>query len=405
MSVSKKQIFLPMAVIAGGILLAVFIVMSRSGAEKRDEEKVVPYVSVEHVKLAPIQLVAHSQGEVTSRYETRLVSQVSGKILQVSPKFESGGLVQKGELLAQIDPFDYEVRVQQAKANLASARAAFIQERAQGRVAEAEWAAISNAEPSELGLRKPQQEQALASVKASEAAYTQAQKDLERTQILAPFDAIVKSRSVSPGTFVNTGGAVGELLDVSVAEVRLPVNQADFAVLQQAGREARVALEGVVYGQTHVWDAQVVRDEGLIDPASRMIYLVAQVQDPYSAKPENKGKPRLPFGTYVKAKINGRLLESAIKIPRRLFVNGALPLIKDSKLSLQEVVVAKQEGKFSIVSEGVLDGDLMVVSTLDAPISGMKVTWEGAPTSDEESESAIAAADSSIKKDSAQEIK
>ncbi|ABD82353.1 efflux RND transporter periplasmic adaptor subunit [Saccharophagus degradans] len=391
MSVTKQQIFRPIAVLLGGAAVFTLIMFTKSSDDKREEEKLVPYVSVEKVELAPIQLVAHSQGEVRSRYQTRIVSEVSGKVQAVSPAFENGGLVKKGELLAQIDPFDYEVKVQQAKANLASARAAFIQERAQGRVAEAEWASITNAEPSELGLRKPQQEQALASVKAAEAAYTQAQKDLERTQILAPFDALVKSRDVSPGTFLNIGGTLGELLDVSLAEVRLPVNQSDFSILQNAGRNAQVVLRGHVYGQTQTWQARIVRDEGMVDAASRMIYLVAHIIDPYAL---NNATPRLPFGTYVSAEIHGELLPQALKIPRRIFINGAIPVVADHKLELREVTVLKEEGKHSIVSAGLADGDLMVVSTLAAPIAGMELTWEGAPTpkSEEATEKAIASA-------------
>lgn len=404
MSATKKQILFPLAAISGGVLLALMIIMTKAGANKRDEEKTVPFVSVETISLDPIQLVAHSQGEVGARYQTRLVSQVSGKVIEVSPSFENGALVKKGDLLVQIDPFDYKVRAQQAKANLASARAAFIQERAQGQVAEAEWAAISNAEPSELGLRKPQQEQALAAVKASEAAYTQALKDLERTKILAPFDGIVKSREVSPGTFVNVGGNVGELLDVSVAEVRLPVNQSDFAILNEAGQSAQVQLFGTVYGQPNVWQAQVVRDEGLVDADSRMIYLIAHIDDPYTIKPEHEGRARLPFGTYVKAEISGKRLEAAVRVPRRLFINGFLPLVKDQRLTLQEVGIVKEEGKFSIVHEGVLEGDLLVVSTLDAPVAGMEVTWEGAPNplDPQNAESAIASADLQNKKKTAQ---
>lgn len=127
MSVTKQQIFRPIAVLLGGAAVFTLIMFTKSSDDKREEEKLVPYVSVEKVELAPIQLVAHSQGEVRSRYQTRIVSEVSGKVQAVSPAFENGGLVKKGELLAQIDPFDYEVKVQQAKANLASARAAFIQ--------------------------------------------------------------------------------------------------------------------------------------------------------------------------------------------------------------------------------------------------------------------------------------
>lgn len=352
---------------------------SKVPAEKKDKEKPIPNVSVESIEVGPLQLAAASQGEVLPRYETLLVSQVTGVIVNVSPEFVDGGIVKQGELLAQIDPFDYKVRVQQANANLASARAAFIQERAQGQVAEAEWASISTSKPSDLGLRKPQQEQALASVKASEAALTQAKKDLERTEIRAPFDALVRTRDVSLGQFVAIGNQLGQLMDISVAEIRLPVNQADFAILTNRGEMADVDLHGQSYGEEHIWKGRIVRDEGMVNAESRMIFLVAQVSDPYSLL--NETKPRLPFGTYVAANIKGKEVTGA-RIPRRLFVDKKLPLIKENKLSFVEVTQLKQDGKFTIVSGGINTGDLILVSTLDAPVEGMAVSLTNEITSE-----------------------
>lgn len=372
MSATKKKIFFPIFVLLIGIGAFVLLQSTKAPAEKKDKKVHVPYVSVEAVTVEPLQLVARSQGEVMSRYETFLASEVSGVIVDITPEFVNGGIIKKGELLAQIDPFDYDVRVQQANANLASARAAFIQERAQGQVAEAEWATISNAKPSELGLRKPQQEQALAAVKASEAALTQAKKDLERTEIRAPFDALVRVRSISPGQFVSIGNPLGQLMDISVAEVRLPVNQGDFAILKNRGELAEVDFYGQSYGKDTMWKGQVVRDEGMIDADSRMTYLVAQVNDPYGL---HTNKPRLPFGTYVTADVKGAIVDG-VRIPRRLFVNKKLPLIKDNTLRFADVTQLKQDGKFTIVSGGLETGDLLLISTLDAPVEGMAVTWE-----------------------------
>lgn len=374
MSVTKKQIFFPVFILIIGCGLFAGLLATKVPAQKKDEKKVSPFVSLQEVVLEPIQLNAYSQGEVRSRYETLIVSQVSGTVMSVSESFVNGGLIKKGDLLVQIDPFDYQVRLQQANANLASARAAFIQERAQGRVAEAEWASITNAKPSELGLRKPQQEQALASVKASEAALTQAKKDLERTSIKAPYDALIKATHVTPGSFVNVGSNLSEILDISVAEVRLPIKQSDFSYLLNMGKDAKVLLSGSSYGKPYIWDAKIVRDEGLVDGDSRMIYLIAQIKDPYSL---NSDHLRLPFGSYVSAEVQGEVLPLAARIERRLFVGDKLPVLNDDTLHLADVKVLKQEGKLSIVTSGIESGDMLVISTLDAPVQGMSLTWEG----------------------------
>lgn len=300
MKPNKLRLILPFAVLA--IAVGVFVVMNanKKEPEKKAPDQNAPFVSVKTIELQPMTLEVKSQGLVAPKFETHLVAQVSGEITVVSDKFVRGGLVKKGELLAQIDPFDYDVKLQQAKANLASARASFILERAQGRVAEAEWKNITTAEPSELGLRKPQQEQALAAVKAAEAGLQQASKDLERTRIVAPYDALVSDRNISPGTFVNVGSQIGHVMDIEAAEVRLPVAGKELLFLEQSGLGAPVVLQADVEGQQLTWNAAIVRHEGVIDSTSRMIYLVASLDDPYNLQHQQHPMPRtvwISFGS------------------------------------------------------------------------------------------------------------
>lgn len=375
MRAKTKQILFPVLAILTFIAIAAAMFAAKKPPEKKKPEKAIPYVSTEVVEMSPYVFEVRSQGLVEARYETDLVAQVSGEVAEVADVFVRGGIVKKGDLLAQIDPFNYEVKLQQAKANLASARAAFILERAQGRVAEAEWKNITSAEPSELGLRKPQQEQALASVKAAEASLQQAQKDLERTTITAPFDAIVKSRAISPGGFVNVGSPIGSLMDIAVAEVRLPINKNDFAFMANQGLDAEVVLttqSNQHQSQQHPqqqWQARVIRNEGVVDDSTRMIYLVASLANPYDSDAV------LPFGSFVQAKIEGRQLPSAARIPRSSVRDGQVVTIVDNKLRFQPVTVERNEGKYAIVSTGLQHGDRLMTSALDHPTEGMSVSF------------------------------
>lgn len=372
MKPNKLRLILPFAVLA--IAVGVFVVMNanKKEPEKKAPDQNAPFVSVKTIELQPMTLEVKSQGLVAPKFETHLVAQVSGEITVVSDKFVRGGLVKKGELLAQIDPFDYDVKLQQAKANLASARASFILERAQGRVAEAEWKNITTAEPSELGLRKPQQEQALAAVKAAEAGLQQASKDLERTRIVAPYDALVSDRNISPGTFVNVGSQIGHVMDIEAAEVRLPVAGKELLFLEQSGLGAPVVLQADVEGQQLTWNAAIVRHEGVIDSTSRMIYLVASLDDPYNLQ-HQQHPMQLPFGTYVTASIEGRHLQAAASVPRALLRENRLALLEDSKLAFTEVEVVRHEGRNSIVTAGLKDGDLLITSSLQYPVEGMSL--------------------------------
>lgn len=370
MKARTKQILFPFAAIAAFILVAAIMLATKQPPEKKKPETPVPFVTTEVVDMQPYAFEVQSQGLVEARYHTELVAQVSGEIVQVADVFVRGGIVNKGAVLARIDPSNYQVNLEQAKANLASARATFVLERAQGQVAEAEWQNITDAEPSQLGLRKPQQAQALASVKAAEASLQQAEKDLQRTTIVAPFDAIIESRAVSPGGFVNVGSAIGSLMDIAVAEVRLPINKNHFRYLQQRGLDAAVTLTAQIGEQQLQWQAKVIRDEGVVDDDTRMIYLVAALDKPYSSQ-----ATRLPFGTFVQASIAGRELASAARLPRSAIRDGMVATVVDKRLKLQPVTVERHEGKYAVVSRGVTDGDRVLISALDNPVEGMHVDF------------------------------
>ncbi|MBX2858337.1 MAG: efflux RND transporter periplasmic adaptor subunit [Cellvibrionaceae bacterium] len=375
---NSKQILYPILVLllAAGVVAG--LLATKSPPDKKKPETKIPYVSTEIIQLEPMTLSVNSQGVVNAKFSTNLLAQVAGEIIQVSESFVRGGVVRKGELLAQIDPLNYEVQLEQANATLASARAQFILERAQGQVAEAEWGQITTAKPSELGLRKPQQEQALAAVKAAEASVKQANKDLQRTRIIAPFNALVTQRQVSPGTFVNMGTAIGEVMDVAVAEVRLPVPASEMAFLHRHGIGATAALRASVAGKPQQWQAKIVRDEGLVDERSRMVFLVAEVHDPYlffeqQDLPASKSQDskRLPFGTYVNAEIEGISLPAAASVPRHLLKEGKVALAVDQKLHFSEVEVIRHQGKNSIVVGGLTNGDQLITSTMSYLVEGM----------------------------------
>ncbi len=353
--------------------------------EEKEEVDNTPIVAVEPISVAPMTLQVNSYGVVEPKYETELVAQISGQIVELSDTFVRGGFVKQGQLLARIDPNDYEAALIDAEATMASARASLQTERAQGLVAEQEWKRITDTSPTELSLRKPQLAQEIARVKAAQASVLRAKRNLERTEIRAPYDAMIASRNVGLGSFVGTGSMVGKLLGTAIAEVRLPVadNQLEFLIAQ--GENAKVNLIGTFAGRETVWAAKIVRNEGVIDSKSRMTYLVAEINDPYALLNENNETP-VRFGSYVKAKILGLELAQATSIPRYLVENSRVALLdSESKLHYSEVTIVRQNGKNVIISKGLSDGDQLIVSALDYPIDGMKLALIGdKPKQDED---------------------
>ncbi len=375
----KKQIIIPIAILAVGAIAFVGFSSMKKPPEEKPEVDNTPIVAVENITVMPMTLEVSSYGIVKPKYETTIVAQVNGEIVQLSDTFVRGGLVKKGQLLARIDPNDYHAALIEAQANMASARAALEKEVAQGKVAESEWKQITDTSPTELSLRKPQLAQELARVKSAQAAVLRAERNLQRTEIKAPYDAMIDSRTIGLGSFVSTGSQIGKLLGTAIAEVRLPVADNQLQFLIDQGQQAKVNLTGEFAGNEIEWQANIARSEGVVDNKSRMSYLVAEIQDPYHLnKSKGVNESPLRFGSYVQAKILGVEVANASAVPRYLVVNDRVAIFdNESKLHYAQINIIRQQGGNVIVSNGLLDGDKLIVSALDYPVDGMKLALAG----------------------------
>ncbi len=383
---TKKQIILPIALLAGGIALTIGLSAMKKPPEKKEQENVAPLVEVVPASITDLTLDVNSYGLVSPKYSTALVAQVSGQVVSLSDAFVEGAFVKKGDVLARIDPNDYEAALTEAEARLAQARSALEIERAQAKVAKAEWDRISqNADeliPTELYLRKPQLAEKLASFRAAEASLKRAKRNLERTYIRAPYDAIIESRLLSLGSVVNPGSSFGSVNGVDTAEVRLPVADKELQYLVNAGNGANVNLKAQYAGQDTQWQARIVRTEGVIDRKSRMTYLVAEVSDPYALNSEHAP---LRFGSYVNATIEGRLVKNAVQVPQHLVRRGKIAVMtEDRTLTFKTINPIREQNGMVISDAGLSDTDQVIVSALEYPTEGMAVKL----ASDEEADKA-----------------
>ena len=369
---TKKQILLPIAVLVGGIGLAAMFIAMKQPPEEKPKQDTRPLVSVTTTHLDAVSLDVKSYGVVKAKDHTALVAQVSGQVVFVSEQFVQGGFVKQGDILARIDPNDYEAALIEAQAGLAQASSDLEIERAQAHVAQAEWDRIKDGSnqiiPSNLYLRKPQLAEKLARYRAAQASEKRANRNLERTYIKAPYDAIISGRDISLGSVVNPGSQFGSLSSTSVAEIRLPVADKELQYLNQGGIGANVTLTAEYAGKPTSWQAKIVRSEGVIDQKSRMSYLVAHIDTPYASD-----QP-LRFGSYVNATIAGRELNNAIIVAHHLVKNGKIAVLNDDlTLSFKTLNIVREQNGMVIASQGLNDGEQLITSALDFPTEGMQV--------------------------------
>ena len=239
------KVILPVAVLGLAGLAAFAMVRSRPDVVTQPPPPAPPGVRVHVVNLESVQVSVTSQGTVRPRTETQIVPEVAGRVIWVAPSFASGGFFEPGDVLLRIDPFDYEQAVITARSQLAQARLRLAQEEAEAEVAQREWDALGLGDPRELTLRKPQLEEARASVAAAEANLVRSERDLERANITAPYAGRVRTKTVDVGQFVTVGSAIATIYGVDVAEVQLPLPDEELAYLDLPWRiAARPAVSG-----------------------------------------------------------------------------------------------------------------------------------------------------------------
>ena len=373
---------LPLVIVAAALLGAVTMIMNRPPVETLTPVIEPPGVRVHEVTLSDAPLSVTSQGTVRPRTESQLVPEIAGRVTWVAPSFAEGGFFEAGDVLVKIDPFDYEQALVSARSQLAQARLRLAEEEAEAEVAQREWETLGRGDPRELALRKPQLEDARASVAAAEAGVERATRDLQRAEIVAPYAGRVRTKNVDIGQYVRVGDALATVYAVDVAEIRLPLPDDELAYLdlplsyrgvrQQA--QPGVTLRATFAGETHVWNGRIVRTESEIDSVSRMVHAVAEVEDPYAPGP-NPNRPPLAVGMYVEAEISGRTVRDVAVLPRQALRgrDQVLVVTPDDRLSFRAVDVLRTSTESVILRAGLQANELVVISPLDTPTDGMRV--------------------------------
>jgi RND family efflux transporter MFP subunit len=397
LSTKTKQIFGVLLIIAIGIVIAAALYWLRPAPEQVHIQQAPLLVDVAVATEQSLRIHVRSQGSVQARTATNLVSEVAGKVVSLADGFEAGALVQKGDVLLQIDDRNYQAQLKRAEAAVATAESNLSQEQGRSAVAKNDYEKYPRSKVTSsakaLALRHPQLAEAQANLDAAQADLYSAQTDLARTTIRAPYRAIIRSRNVDLGQYLTVGGQVGELFSVDRAEVRLPIADSkldylNLPALSDGSGQNNVnddpdkntdntvnknqSTATLSDEQGRQWRATIVRSEAVLDERSRVLFLVARVEDPYSL---NSDTPLLRVGSFVNASIEGRLFENLIVVPRHILRTGNKLWVVDSQDQLQNrsVSMLKTDGDFVYITDGVQAGERIALAALPSAIAGSKV--------------------------------
>jgi len=407
LTASTRKALRPIAIIFIAIAVSYLLYLSKPEPIQQVQEKMRLLIDAIEVQSQTRQITIHSQGTITPSTETSLSSAVQGRIIEVADHFVAGGFVQQGDLLLRIDDLSYRTAVARAQASVASASTRLAEERGRADVAYQDWLRYKKegkrtAEAKSLALREPQIAEASANLHAAKADLTKAEEDLARTNVIAPYDGLIRQRNVDVGQHVSVGTVLGVCFATDEIEVRLPVAEHKLALLALPAPGKKVmpeAMQGTRQATTqstlqekmqvtpiqltvslnkteYHWLANLTRVESVIDDRSRMLYLVASVNDPYQLKTQLADKPPLRVGTFVNASISGKSLDNIVRIPHDVLQTDSTVWLIDNNDNLQRraVNIIANDNQYAYVDSGLTSGDKIAIGYIDSGNIGSQVS-------------------------------
>ena len=383
-----KRIAYPLTLIVGAVAIAVALFSKPDPETKPLAAAPVPGVEIFSTEPQMMPVSLYSQGVITAAQQIEIVSEVSGRVVDMGEQFAAGGRFASGDVLLAIDSTDYRAALSQAEASLADAKRQLAVERGTARQAKREWRDLNSSEANDLFLRKPQIASAEASLAAARASVEKARLDLERTSVSLPFDGMVIRQDVDLGEFVVSGRAIGEVFALDSAELRLPLSTDQMYKLGDP-IGARVIVSSPS-SSTQRWEGVIERVESAVDPVSRLHHVVATIDNPFVSIADQTGSfsPPLALGQYVEATIETTLRRPLISLPRdalrqpqNIWVLDSenkllvLPVDVVERNSLEARIQLGEEGR-ALLARANMDKTFplrVVVSDLSLVYSGMQV--------------------------------
>ena len=371
-----RKFVIPLMVVIASIFGAVTLLATSPQLEPTSVEPVAAAVRVRAVNPEPIQLTVQSQGTVVPNTESELIPEVSGRVTWMSPALVNGGYFEAGETLLRLEDNDYRSTLDRARASLSRAEAEFEHARF-------EYQRLKSLEDRQLASRSQIENQLRAyrvqeaALQDARAAFAQANRDLSRTEIKAPFTGLVRQESVDIGQFVGRGTSVATIYAGDQAEIRLPIADRQLAFLNlpvghrgelAPEQQPNVTLTTEYAGQTLTWQGKIVRTEAQIDTSSRMVHVIARVSNDAQEVPLN-------VGLFVNAEIEGLLVEDVVVMPRNALRNGNRVLVvdDDNRLHYRDIEPLRLYRDQVLIQSGLQAGERVCVSPLQTAIEGMAV--------------------------------
>ena len=365
----------PILIILIGSFFAFVISVSSPKPQKGIELPKPTPVFYEVISKKDIKLKILTNGEVRPLNEINLISQVSGQIVKAANEFVDGGIIKAGSPLVWIDDRDYKLAVISAESRVAQASKLLEREIAESELAKNDWEELGLGEASPLTLRIPQLKEAEAAEKAALADLEKAKLNLERTVVKLPFQGIIRQKKTGVGQFVGTGSILATAFSTEEVLIALPLTDTELSYLglplayeeEKVFSGPKVNFYSLVSNKKSEWTGRIVRTSGSIDPLTRLVYVYAEVVNPYQQSPP------LAIGMFVDAVIEGKTIRDGFLVPNSAINNNSDIFIINASdsLEIRKIEVLGTENDYVIIKGEISEGERVVVSPLNNANSGM----------------------------------
>ncbi len=377
------------ALLAGAAIFAALFI-TRPQPKKEEPKDLGALVEVIEVNATSQAIEVPANGQVVPSQQIALSAEVAGRVVWLAETIVPGGQLRAGSKVARIDARDYSLALEQQIAQVDRANTELEVERNRKAIAEREWELLGGDKPANsVALRDPQMRTAQAALKAAKSGLQRARLSVGKTIIKAPFNAIVRQKSVDIGQLVGPQSPLVTLVgtDTFWVQVSIPMDRLKWiqipgvagategspATVTQAIGDDMVARQG-----------KVVRLLGDLDPIGRMARLLVEVPDPLGLQDQGQGSdsPGLPLliGSYVTVNIRGQEAPDIVELSRAALRGGdqVYVMSSESTLEVRDVEVLWRKPETVLLGSGVKRGDKVIISPLAEATPGRKLRVQSA---------------------------
>ena len=377
-----------MAILIAGIAITTLIFSTEPEAKTEGASiETAMLVDVITIKVGSYEPTISATGTVQPVEDITLSPLVSGQIINRDPAFTPGGFVKKNQPLLQIDPSDYRNTLELRKSELLQSKTTLDTEMGRQQIAEQDLMLITNdslfkdnplsADERQLILRQPQLNAVKATIVGAKASVDQAQLNLERTTIRAPFDAHILSQNVTAGSQVGPGDDLGRLVGTEYYWVTATVPVSKLQWLHFPENDKDRGSEVLIKNST-AWPEEQYREGyldkeiGALDGQTRLARVLVKVADPLAKNTDLEGKPKLMIGTFVEVDIQANKLDNVVRLSRDYIrSNATVWVMKEGKLEIREVDIVLTDNDYAYIRKGLEEGEQIVITDLSTVSNGI----------------------------------